>query len=194
MGSLRDDRGAAGRARRDRRRALPAGRSGRADRTSSAPRSRRARSPARSRAPARSRPAPGPFTRTSISRTPILMAASAAFSAARWAANGVDFREPLNPIVPADAQARISPLGSAMATMVLLKDAFTWATPFGTLRLTFFFFPPTATTSSPSRPSSQPRSSGDPSGSVRSSGSAGPAPGGSCGDACRGTSRCPSSA
>src|SRR5262245_34421443 len=88
-----------------------------------------------------SRPAPGPFTRTSISFTPIFRAPSAAFSAARWAAKGVDLREPLNPIVPADAQQRTSPFGSAIETIVLLKEALTCAIAFGTVRLAFFFFP-----------------------------------------------------
>lgn len=87
-----------------------------------------------------SRPAPGPFTRTSISLTPILMAASAHFSEARWAAKGVDLREPLNPIDPAEAQQTASPLGSVIVTIVLLNDAFTYAIAFGMLRLTFFFF------------------------------------------------------
>ena len=81
-----------------------------------------------------SRPVPGPLTRTSISRTPIFRAFSAARSAARWAANGVDLREPLNPIVPAESQQRVSPFGSANVTIVLLKLASTWTTARGTFR------------------------------------------------------------
>src|SRR5258705_6229443 len=76
-----------------------------------------------------SRPAPGPFTFTSISMTPCLRACWAACSAARPAANGVLLRAPLKPTVPADAQARVSPLVSVMVTMVLLKVALMWATP-----------------------------------------------------------------
>ena len=53
-----------------------------------------------------SRPEPGPFTSTSTRRTPWSMAARAAFSAASWAANGVDLREPLKPTLPDDAHAR----------------------------------------------------------------------------------------
>ena len=51
-----------------------------------------------------SRPEPGPRTSTSTLRTPCSIAARAAFSAASWAANGVDLREPLNPTLPDDAQ------------------------------------------------------------------------------------------
>src|SRR6266853_341867 len=47
-----------------------------------------------------SRPEPGPLTLTSTSLTPYLVAAEAAVSAARWAANGVLFRLPLKPTVP----------------------------------------------------------------------------------------------
>ena len=43
-----------------------------------------------------SRPEPGPFTRTSNSRTPIRFASLATNSAARWAANGVLLRVPEN--------------------------------------------------------------------------------------------------
>ena len=42
-----------------------------------------------------SRPEPGPFTCTSARRRPCSWAALAARSAASWAANGVDLREPL---------------------------------------------------------------------------------------------------
>src|SRR5262245_49631647 len=81
-----------------------------------------------------SRPEPGPLTRTSISRTPNLAALSAAVSAARWAANGVLLRLPLNPTVPADAKHSVSPFVSVIVTMVLLKVALMWAMPRLTLR------------------------------------------------------------
>src|SRR5262249_18817166 len=89
-----------------------------------------------------SRPAPGPLTRTSISLRPNLVARSAAISAARWAANGVLLRLPLNPTVPAEAKHNVSPLVSVMVTMVLLKVALIWATPRLTLRraLRFLLF------------------------------------------------------
>src|SRR6516165_8873088 len=81
-----------------------------------------------------SRPEPGPLTRTSISFKPNLAARSAAVSAARWAANGVLLRLPLNPTVPAEAKQSVSPLVSVIVTMVLLKVALMWATPRLTLR------------------------------------------------------------
>src|SRR5271157_6204149 len=61
-----------------------------------------------------SRPEPGPLTLTSTSLTPNLVAAAAAVSAARCAANGVLFRLPLKPTVPDDAQHNASPLGSVI--------------------------------------------------------------------------------
>ena len=51
-----------------------------------------------------SRPDPGPFTLTSTSFTPYFVAAPAAVSAARCAANGVLLRLPLKPTVPDEAQ------------------------------------------------------------------------------------------
>ncbi len=53
----------------------------------------------------------------------------AASSAATWAAYGVDLREPLNPMTPDDDQEMVFPCTSVMVTMVLLKLAFTCATP-----------------------------------------------------------------
>src|SRR5689334_24314351 len=50
-------------------------------------------------------------------------------SAATCAAYGVDLRDPLNPIVPADDQAMVLPCASVMVMVVLLKDEFTCATP-----------------------------------------------------------------
>src|SRR5437763_9595680 len=86
-----------------------------------------------------SRPAPGPFTRTSISFTPNFDALDAHSSAARWAANGVLFRLPLNPTVPPDDWHRVSPFVSVMVTIVLLNVLCTWAIPRLTLRRAFFF-------------------------------------------------------
>ena len=88
-----------------------------------------------------SRPDPGPFTRISISFTPIFATRSAQVSAARWAANGVLFRLPLNPLEPAVAQVRTSPFVSVIVTVVLLNVAFTCATARVTFRRTFFFAP-----------------------------------------------------
>src|SRR5271163_1970308 len=76
-----------------------------------------------------SRPDPGPRTSTSTLRTPCSMARRAQASAASWAAKGVDLREPLKPTLPAEAQARTLPSGSAMATIVLLNELLMWATP-----------------------------------------------------------------
>ena len=76
-----------------------------------------------------SRPEPGPFTSTSTLRTPCSMAARAAFSAASWAANGVDLREPLKPTLPADAQEMMLPSVSVMVTIVLLNELLMCATP-----------------------------------------------------------------
>src|SRR6201988_308374 len=53
----------------------------------------------------------------------------AASSAAICAAYGVDLREPLKPMVPADDHAIVLPCASVMVIMVLLKVAFTCATP-----------------------------------------------------------------
>src|SRR3954468_4284936 len=76
-----------------------------------------------------SRPEPGPFTSTSTLRTPCSMARRAHCSAAIWAANGVDLREPLNPTLPADAHARTLPSRSVMETIVLLNELLMCATP-----------------------------------------------------------------
>ena len=58
-----------------------------------------------------SRPDPGPFTKTSTSFTPMLMALLAASSAAICAAKGVAFLEPLNLTTPVEDQHRVFPLG-----------------------------------------------------------------------------------
>src|SRR6516164_825385 len=76
-----------------------------------------------------SRPEPGPATSTSSVRMPCSCAFFAASSAATCAAYGVDLREPLKPIVPADDQAIVLPCTSVIVIIVLLNDAFTCATP-----------------------------------------------------------------
>src|SRR5262249_23419812 len=85
-----------------------------------------------------SRPAPGPVTRTSTDRTPCSFAPSAQLAAASCAAKGVPLREPLKPIRPAEDQARTPPSWSAIAMIVLLKEACTVATACGTFFFSFF--------------------------------------------------------
>src|SRR6516165_3371951 len=86
-----------------------------------------------------SRPEPGPFTLTSISLRPNLVARSAAVSAARWAAKGVLLRLPLKPTVPEEAQHNASPIGSVIVTVVLLNVALMCTTARLTLRRVFLF-------------------------------------------------------
>src|SRR5207244_4966936 len=88
-----------------------------------------------------SRPAPGPFTFTSTLRTPCSCASWAAFCAATCAAKGVPLRDPLKPMRPALDQARMFPIGSLMATMVLLNVAAIEATACGTFFRSFFLVP-----------------------------------------------------
>src|SRR5690606_9382798 len=76
-----------------------------------------------------SRPEPGPLTSTSTLRTPCSMARRAHCSAAIWAANGVDLREPLKPTLPADAQEITLPSWSVIDTIVLLNELLMCATP-----------------------------------------------------------------
>src|SRR3546814_4714173 len=76
-----------------------------------------------------SRPEPGPRTCTSRVRMPCSWAFFAASSAAICAANGVDLREPLKPIVPDDDQAIELPCTSVIVIIVLLNEALTCATP-----------------------------------------------------------------
>src|SRR6266571_3802272 len=90
---------------------------------------------------AESRPAPGPFTLTSRVRIPASRARLAAVRAACCAANGVPFREPLKPSDPALDQHTTLPSRSAIVTVVLLNDAWMWATPDGTILFSFFFAP-----------------------------------------------------
>lgn len=70
-----------------------------------------------------SRPLPGPFTFTSTSLIPYFAAFSATCWAANWPAKGVLFRLPLNPVVPALDQQRVSPLVSVIVIVVLLNVA-----------------------------------------------------------------------
>src|SRR3546814_8993985 len=76
---------------------------------------------------------------TSSDVTPESSAAFPAFSAATWAANGVDLREPRKPAPPEVAHDSALPWRSVMVTMVLLNEAWTWAMPSVMTRLIFFF-------------------------------------------------------
>src|SRR4051812_20819120 len=89
-----------------------------------------------------SRPEPGPFTYTLIERMPCSIALWAASSAASWAANGVDLREPLKPFTPAEDQATTLPETSVMVTMVLLKEAVTCTIPLCTFLRAFLTLGP----------------------------------------------------
>src|SRR6266568_8915585 len=82
-------------------------------------------------------PGPGPLMRTSRFFTPHSCAARPACSAATWAANGVDFLEPLKPAAPEVAHAKALPWRSVMVTMVLLNEAWMWAMPSATFFFTF---------------------------------------------------------
>ena len=95
---------------------------------------------ARSARTAASRPPPGPFTRTSMVLNPSAMASSAAFFAASVAANGVLFREPLKPNVPALHHEIVFPNLSVKVTIVLLKVALTKPMPSRSTFVFFFFF------------------------------------------------------
>ena len=88
---------------------------------------------------AASRPTPGPFTKISTFLTPRAIASLAEASAAVWAANGVDFREPLKPTFPAEDHEIVFPCLSVMVIMVLLNVALIWATPSGSAFLSLFF-------------------------------------------------------
>src|SRR6185295_7133494 len=79
------------------------------------------------------RPAPGPFTNTATLRMPCSIALRAASSAASWAANGVDLREPLKPREPALDHATV------LLTTVLLNVDWMWAMPVATFFFVFFF-------------------------------------------------------
>ena len=82
---------------------------------------------------------PVTMTITAI-RTNVLQALNVVRGIARVAANGVLLRAPLNPIVPAESQANVSPFRSVIVTIVLLCVALMWTMPRTTLRRTFFAF------------------------------------------------------
>src|SRR5690348_8337606 len=84
-----------------------------------------------------SRPGPGPLMRTSMFFTPDSAARRPACSAATCAANGVDLREPLKPLLPHVAHARALPWRSVIVTIVLLNDAWMCAMPSATFLRTF---------------------------------------------------------
>jgi len=86
-----------------------------------------------------SRPAPGPLTLISTSRTPLRLAAPAARTAACCAANGVLLRDPLNPVHPAELAQIVSPSTSVMVIKVLLKLALMWTIARATFFLIFRF-------------------------------------------------------
>src|ERR1700690_2184914 len=62
----------------------------------------------------------------------------AAFMAACCAANGVPLRDPRKPSEPELFHDRTLPAGSAMVTIVLLKEAWMCATPWDTCLRSFF--------------------------------------------------------
>src|ERR1700761_8980933 len=70
---------------------------------------------------------------------PCSIALRATVSAAICAANGVDFFEPLNPRLPALAQAIVDPVLSVIVTIVLLNDEGMCATPEPTFLNSRFF-------------------------------------------------------
>jgi len=76
-----------------------------------------------------SRPEPGLHEDVDLAHAVLHGSPRARASAASWAANGVDFREPLKPTFPADAHARTLPSRSVMETIVLLNELLMWATP-----------------------------------------------------------------
>src|ERR1700736_2001273 len=70
---------------------------------------------------------------------PWSIALRATASAAICAANGVDFFDPLNPRLPADAHAIVEPVLSVIVTIVLLNDEWMCATPDPTFLNSRFF-------------------------------------------------------
>src|SRR5690554_3962242 len=83
-------------------------------------------------------PDPGPFTYTFTLRKPASCAFLPASSAAICAAYGVFFLDPLKPILPADDQEITSPFLFVKVTIILLKEAVTYACPTAST-LTFLF-------------------------------------------------------
>ena len=67
-------------------------------------------------------PLPGPLMTTSTCFMPCSIAFFPASSAASCAAKGVDFREPLNPLLPDDDQETVLPVVSVIVIIVLLKE------------------------------------------------------------------------
>src|SRR5579875_2025968 len=70
---------------------------------------------------------------------PCSIALRATASAAICAAKGVDFFDPLNPRLPADAQEIVFPRLSVTVTSVLLKEAWMCVTPLPTFLNSRFF-------------------------------------------------------
>ena len=85
-------------------------------------------------------PFPGPFITTSTCFIPCSIAFFPASSAASCAAKGVDFREPLNTLLPDDDQEMVLPVVSVIVIIVLLKVESTKALPFNIFFFAFFFF------------------------------------------------------
>ena len=67
-------------------------------------------------------PAPGPFIITSTFFIPCSIAFLPASSAASCAAKGVDFLEPLNPLLPEEDHETVFPFKSVIVIIVLLKE------------------------------------------------------------------------
>ena len=85
-------------------------------------------------------PLPGPFITISICFIPFSIAFFPASSAASCAAKGVDFLEPLNPLLPEDDHEMVLPDVSVIVTIVLLKVELIWAIPDGIFFFAFFWF------------------------------------------------------
>ena len=83
-------------------------------------------------------PFPGPLIIISIFFIPCSIAFFPASSAASCAAKGVDFLDPLKPLLPDDDQDIVLPVVSVIVIIVLLKVEFMWATPKGIFFFTFF--------------------------------------------------------
>ena len=85
-------------------------------------------------------PLPGPLITISMCFIPFSIAFFPASSAASCAAKGVDFLEPLNPLLPEDDHEIVLPEVSVIVIIVLLKVEFICAIPDGMFFLSFFFF------------------------------------------------------
>ena len=68
-------------------------------------------------------PFPGPFITTSTCFMPCSIAFFPASSAASCAAKGVDFRDPLNPLLPEDDQEIVLPVVSVIKSRVDVSNA-----------------------------------------------------------------------